>query len=164
MAVDDEVVVRGHRVKAGLGGAQRPATGFPDCFPAVRHREARKPPRRLLPAARRAPITDRRGNGAYAVICATSELPDGTLVLRPEAGTDGWVGGLAEALDLIVVDAQAVPLRRVAPNAYLGAGRVEALKAQVEDAKIDVIAANRPLRARAQPGSFFHTSISSTEV
>ena len=47
--------------------------------------------------------------------------------------------GLAEALDLEVVDAQAAPLRRIAPGAYLGAGRIEALKTQVEVDNLDVI-------------------------
>jgi GTP-binding protein HflX len=47
--------------------------------------------------------------------------------------------GLAEALDLHVVSSQSQPLRRINPGTFLGAGRVEALKAAVESGQIDVI-------------------------
>lgn len=32
------------------------------------------------------------------MICEASELPDGTVILRPAVGTGGWIGGLAAAL------------------------------------------------------------------
>ena len=47
--------------------------------------------------------------------------------------------GLAEALDLDVVRSDAIPLRRINPGSFLGGGRVEALKAEAEDQRIDVI-------------------------
>jgi len=47
--------------------------------------------------------------------------------------------GLAEALDLDVVRSEAIPLRRINPGSYLGGGRVEALKAEAEAARVDVI-------------------------
>lgn len=40
--------------------------------------------------------------------------------------------GLAQALDLFVVAAEAIPLRRRSPKAFLGEGRIETLKAQME--------------------------------
>jgi GTP-binding protein HflX len=53
--------------------------------------------------------------------------------------------GLAEALDLSVVAAETVPLRRYDPGAYFGRGRVEALKARVEAEQIGVIVVDASL-------------------
>jgi len=47
--------------------------------------------------------------------------------------------GLAEALDLDVADAIQQRLRAINPATYLGAGRVEALKSEVEAAGADVV-------------------------
>lgn len=47
--------------------------------------------------------------------------------------------GLATALDLEVVGAEAFPLRRFDPGSYIGSGRVEALAARVASEKIDVL-------------------------
>ncbi|MGE3867696.1 MAG: GTPase HflX, partial [Hyphomonadaceae bacterium] len=47
--------------------------------------------------------------------------------------------GLAEALDLDVASAEAVHLRQTAPATLLGSGRVEALRAQGEAERIDVV-------------------------
>lgn len=59
--------------------------------------------------------------------------------------------GLAEALDLDVVSAQSHPLRRISPGTFLGAGRVEMLKAAVESEQLNVIvidAALSPVQQR----------------
>ncbi|MBU6374127.1 MAG: GTPase HflX [Alphaproteobacteria bacterium] len=47
--------------------------------------------------------------------------------------------GLAEALDLVVAAADVVPVRRIAPGAFFGAGRVEEIKARVEDLRAGVV-------------------------
>lgn len=47
--------------------------------------------------------------------------------------------GLAEALDLIVVEGLVIPVRRIAPGAYLGAGRLEELKETVQTRDIQVV-------------------------
>jgi GTP-binding protein HflX len=47
--------------------------------------------------------------------------------------------GLAEALDLDVLRSETLPVRRIAPGSFLGAGRVAALKAEVEVNGVDVI-------------------------
>ncbi|KAF0187345.1 MAG: GTPase HflX [Hyphomonadaceae bacterium] len=59
--------------------------------------------------------------------------------------------GLAEALDLEVVAAEAFPLRRFDPGAFIGRGRLEDLKARVEADAIDVLivdAALTPVQQR----------------
>lgn len=59
--------------------------------------------------------------------------------------------GLAEALDLEVVGAEAFPLRRFDPGSFVGFGRVEALKERVEAEHLDVLiidAALSPVQQR----------------
>lgn len=59
--------------------------------------------------------------------------------------------GLAEALDLEVVGAEAFPLRRFDPGAFIGRGRVEELRVRVESESIDVLiidAALTPVQQR----------------
>jgi GTP-binding protein HflX len=59
--------------------------------------------------------------------------------------------GLAEALDLDVVEGALAPLRQISPSTFFGAGRCEALAALVVESKIDVIiidAALSPVQQR----------------
>jgi GTPase len=59
--------------------------------------------------------------------------------------------GLAEALDLDVVRAEALPLRRIAPNAFFGGGRVDALKDEMDAGQVNVLivdAALSPVQQR----------------
>lgn len=59
--------------------------------------------------------------------------------------------GLAEALDLHVVERQIVPMRRISPSAYLGTGRVEALRELVQAHNVRVLvidAALSPVQQR----------------
>lgn len=53
--------------------------------------------------------------------------------------------GLARALDLEVLAAEPVVVRRVAPGLFFGAGRVEALKEQVQALAIDVVVVDAAL-------------------
>ncbi|GIU65966.1 GTPase HflX [Candidatus Phycosocius spiralis] len=47
--------------------------------------------------------------------------------------------GLAEALDLIVVDSHHEPVRKIRPGAYFGIGKIEELKALAESLNADVL-------------------------
>jgi GTP-binding protein HflX len=53
--------------------------------------------------------------------------------------------GLAEALDLAVVRSVTAPLRQVAPGAFFGSGRIEALRAEAEVDSIDVLVVDASL-------------------
>jgi GTP-binding protein HflX len=58
------------------------------------------------------------------------------LVGAPQRAADARLAeacGLAQALDVTVVAREIVRLRQVHPNAYLGGGRVDAVRAQMED-------------------------------
>jgi GTP-binding protein HflX len=80
------------------------------------------------------------------------------IVLRPVASGDGRdpllrlaeARGLAEALDLVVVRADLAPMRQIAPGAYFGAGRVEALAEEVKSAGIDVVIVDASLTPAQQ--------------
>lgn len=61
---------------------------------------------------------------------ATQRTPDERLV---EAV------GLAQALDVEVIHSEAIPLRRRSPRAYLGEGRIDALKAQLAQAECGLL-------------------------
>ncbi|MBY0564539.1 MAG: GTPase HflX [Hyphomonadaceae bacterium] len=77
------------------------------------------------------------------------------IVLRPMASAqdsarDGEARlleavGLAQALELDVASAEAAPLRQISPRTYLGAGRVERLKQQVEALGVGVIVVDAAL-------------------
>ncbi len=47
--------------------------------------------------------------------------------------------GLAEALDLEVVDARHEPMRQIRPGAYFGTGKIDELKALAESLEVDVL-------------------------
>ncbi len=80
------------------------------------------------------------------------------IVLRPVASGDGRdpllrlaeARGLAEALDLDVVRADLAPMRQIAPGAYFGAGRVEALAEEVKASEIDVVVVDASLTPAQQ--------------
>ncbi|MBI1250085.1 MAG: GTPase HflX [Alphaproteobacteria bacterium] len=91
---------------------------------------------------------------------SSASLRQRALVLLPltEAGAArsadlrlAEAAGLAEALDLEVVRADAVALRRITPAQYFGAGKVEALSEEIAAAAIDVVivdAALSPVQQR----------------
>jgi len=95
----------------------------------------------------------------------TAETPitdlNRAIVLRPlssagESVRDGEARlleavGLAQALGLDVVSAEAAPLRQISPRTYFGSGRVERLKGQSEELGVGVIvidAALSPVQQR----------------
>ena len=95
----------------------------------------------------------------------TAETPikvfDRAIVLRPLSSADESVRdgearlleavGLAQALGLDVVSAEAAPLRQISPRTYFGSGRVERLKDQTEELGAGVIvidAALSPVQQR----------------
>ncbi len=80
--------------------------------------------------------------------------PIRAIVLRPIVGELGAraaaarleeAAGLAVALDLEVVLAEAGPLRQISPRSYFGSGRVERLKQQAAELGASVIVIDAPL-------------------
>lgn len=79
---------------------------------------------------------------------STTPEAERAIVLHPVTAVDPMrdprsrldeAAGLAEALDLVVVAADLVPLRRIAPGAFFGAGRVEEIKARAEELRAGVV-------------------------
>jgi GTPase len=91
---------------------------------------------------------------------AHASTGDRAIVLRPlfadERARDpdlrlAEARGLAEALDLTVTRAELAPMRKIAPGAYFGAGRVERLKEEAAEDKAGVVivdAALSPVQQR----------------
>ena len=80
------------------------------------------------------------------LVASRGDRPQRNQELRLEEAS-----GLAEALDLEVVGAEAFPLRRFDPGSFIGFGRVEALKARVEAEHLEVLiidAALSPVQQR----------------
>ena len=89
----------------------------------------------------------------------TAETPtkdvNRAIVLRPLSPTEADVRdpearlleavGLAQALGLDVVYADAAPLRQINPRSYFGSGRVDRLKAQTEELGAGVVIVDAPL-------------------
>lgn len=79
---------------------------------------------------------------------STTPEAERAIVLHPLTAVDPMrdarsrldeAAGLAEALDLVVVAADVVPVRRIAPGAFFGGGRVEEIKARVEALRAGVV-------------------------
>lgn len=89
----------------------------------------------------------------------TAETPtkdtNKAIVLRPLAGAETGVHegearlieavGLAQALELEVVFAEAAPLRRISPRAFFGAGRVAQIKQHADELGAGLVVIDAPL-------------------
>jgi len=64
---------------------------------------------------------------------------------RTEEGRLAEAVGLSRAIDLEVIDAQLVPLRRISPATLLGTGRLKEIGEQVKESAIDLVIVDAPL-------------------
>ena len=79
---------------------------------------------------------------------STTPEAERAIVLHPLTAVDQMrdprtrldeAAGLAEALDLVVVAADIAPVRRIAPGAFFGAGRVDEIKARVTELRAGIV-------------------------
>jgi GTPase len=109
-------------------------------------RKPRLPPPDREPISRPFPVAAARTRAL--VLCP--EKPDGPPGARTERGRLEEAAGLARAIDLDVVAAQTVALRKPRPATLFGSGRVHAVGELVARERIDLVAVDAPLSAVQQ--------------
>jgi GTPase len=109
-------------------------------------RKPRLPPPDREPTSRPFPAAAARTRAL--VLCP--EKPDGTPGARTERGRLEEAVGLARAIDLDVVAAETVTLRKPRPATLLGSGRVHAVGELVARERVDLVAVDWPLSAVQQ--------------
>src|SRR5918995_637276 len=89
----------------------------------------------------------RRANGAgrQRALVLQPRPPGPGRIDRTEEGRLAEAVGLSQAIDLEVIDAQLVPLRRISPATLLGTGRLKDLAEQVKESAIDLVIVDAPL-------------------
>lgn len=121
--------------------------GPPAKPPAERAGQRRVEPSRNGPGA-----PDREGAGRRQRALVVDPRPPGPgSAERTDEGRLAEAVGLAQAIDLEVVDAQIVPLRKISPATLVGPGRLATIGDQVEEQAIDLVivdAALSPVQQR----------------